>query len=258
MSYSGAAHHPLVPLRVYLNTLLALLVLTVVTVGASYVDFGKANFGVAFFIASVKAALVMAFFMGLKYDSYLNRAVILGSFAALALFLFFPLADMWTRKKPDPVRVLAAAGGASEEDFKKWEAGSPDLAAKGKEVYAVNCTACHGASGKGDGPAGPAMKARDFTSPASTWKNGTSAKAIYATLKYGIPGTGMAGYGTLPPADRWALVHFVRSLATEKQAASPGDVKYAQAMKEDLASASPGGARKTVPVDFIIQRMTQQ
>lgn len=249
-------HHPLVPIQVYVNTLFALLVLTVITVGASYVDFGKFNFAVAFFIASVKAGLVMAFFMGLKYDNNVNRAMILASFAALALFLFFPAADMWTRNKPDPVKVAAAGGGVSEEDFKKWEAGSSDQVNKGKELYGVNCSACHGASGKGDGPAGVAMKARDFTAPVSAWKNGTSAKAIYVTLKYGISGTGMGGYGTLSPQDRWALVHFVRSLATEKQPTSSGDAKFAQAMKDDGVGAGGGSAGKqTIPVDFAIQRM---
>ena len=40
---------------IYVKTLLALLFLTVITVGASYIDFGPGNIVIALFIASIKA-----------------------------------------------------------------------------------------------------------------------------------------------------------------------------------------------------------
>ena len=52
----------------YLTILLALLALTVITVAAAQVDFGSWNIVVALLIASVKAILVLLFFMHLKFE----------------------------------------------------------------------------------------------------------------------------------------------------------------------------------------------
>lgn len=252
--------HHVTPIPVYVKTLLALIVLTVVTVGVSYIDFGKANIFVSLGIATLKAALVMLFFMGLKYDTILNRVVILSSFVALAIFLWLSASDLWTRPQPKPVTVKAAGGALSTEDFMKLAAGSAELVEKGKAVYAVNCAVCHGATGHGDGVAGAALNPhpRDFTAPASKWTNGPSVKSLYVTLRYGVPGTGMAGYDTLPVADRWALVHFIRSIVTDKKESSAGDARFAQAMKDDgIGASGAGGAKASIPIDFAIDRITR-
>lgn len=52
----------------YLTILLVLLALTVITVAAAQVDFGSWNIVVALLIASVKAILVLLFFMHLKFE----------------------------------------------------------------------------------------------------------------------------------------------------------------------------------------------
>jgi caa(3)-type oxidase subunit IV len=252
-------HHPLVPLKVYFVTLGALLVLTVLTVGVSYIDFGStANVFVAMGIASLKASLVLLFFMGLKYDNNLNRAFIMSSFAALLLLLAVTASDLWTRPKPSPVAVKSAAGVLSQADFDKLMAGGAELVAKGKTIYDVNCAVCHGAGGLGDGVAGAALnpKPRNFENPGSEWKNGNSAKAIYVTLAYGIAGGGMASYKALPPADRVALVHYVRSVGKDVQSESKGDEKYALAVKEDgIGGEGAGAAKSTLPIDFAIDRL---
>src|SRR5687767_13482931 len=59
----------IVPFKIFLNVFIALLVLTVVTVAVSRVDFGHWNMVVAMFVASIKALLVMCFFMHLKYEN---------------------------------------------------------------------------------------------------------------------------------------------------------------------------------------------
>ena len=59
----------IVPFKVYLGILGALIVLTVVTVLVAEVDFGALNLVVAMGIASVKALLVALFFMHLKFES---------------------------------------------------------------------------------------------------------------------------------------------------------------------------------------------
>lgn len=82
------AHH-IIPLPVYIKVFATLIVLTVITVMASRFDFGNFNAVVAFGIATVKAALVMGFFMHLKYDNMMNRVIIMsGVFFLVVLYLF--------------------------------------------------------------------------------------------------------------------------------------------------------------------------
>lgn len=79
----------IVPFRTYLNVILALLVLTVITVLASLLDFGALNVIIAMGIATVKATLVLMYFMHLKYDdkSYLVIFLV-GVFFIIVIFLF--------------------------------------------------------------------------------------------------------------------------------------------------------------------------
>jgi cytochrome c oxidase subunit IV len=65
---SGAKEHHIIPFKTYLIILITLLIFTVITVAAARVDFGAANAFIAMFIASIKAGLVMMYFMHLKYD----------------------------------------------------------------------------------------------------------------------------------------------------------------------------------------------
>ncbi len=56
-------------LKIYIGVFLALLVLTGITVGASYIHFGgKGNIVVALVIAALKAGLVAGWFMHLKSE----------------------------------------------------------------------------------------------------------------------------------------------------------------------------------------------
>ena len=80
--------HHIIPFRTYLNVFLALIGMTVVTVLASRFDFGTWNTIIAFAIATVKATLVLGYFMHLKYDNMMNR-VIIGSAAFFLIVLYF-------------------------------------------------------------------------------------------------------------------------------------------------------------------------
>lgn len=59
----------IVPLKTYFAIISALMFLTVVTVAVSMVDLGALNTTVAIGIALLKAFLVVAFFMHLKYSA---------------------------------------------------------------------------------------------------------------------------------------------------------------------------------------------
>lgn len=88
--------------RGYALTLTALLILTGVTVGASYIDFGQGNIVIALAIATVKASLVALFFMHLAHDRPMNGLIAVAGFIFLGLFLMFDVLDTTTRRDPIP------------------------------------------------------------------------------------------------------------------------------------------------------------
>ncbi|MGA3204008.1 MAG: cytochrome C oxidase subunit IV family protein [Bryobacteraceae bacterium] len=112
---------------VYLRTLIMLLILTGITVGASYIHFGSgaANVVVALTIATIKAILVALFFMHLLHDKPVNGLIAAAGFIFLGLFLMFTLLDFDSRQNyqprnlptviaPPPAAPAAAAPAAPE------------------------------------------------------------------------------------------------------------------------------------------------
>lgn len=97
-------------------------------------------------------------------------------------------------------------------DVIKFSTPSPDLVAKGKELYTTNCVSCHGETGQGNGPAGAALNPppRNFVNP-QVWKNGPKISNMYVTLQEGIPNTGMASFSNITPEDRFAIIQYVQT-----------------------------------------------
>ncbi len=85
--------------KLYATTLAGLLVLTAITVAASYVNFGSANIVVAMLIATIKASLVAMIFMHLKDDKPVNAVIFTSSLIFLGIFLGFCLLDADSRDK---------------------------------------------------------------------------------------------------------------------------------------------------------------
>ena len=71
-----------------------LLILTLVTVGASYVDLGWANVWVALLIASTKASLVLLFFMHVRYEGRLLVISFISTILFLAIMISFTFWDI--------------------------------------------------------------------------------------------------------------------------------------------------------------------
>jgi high-affinity iron transporter len=91
-------------------------------------------------------------------------------------------------------------------------AAAPDLA-RGARLYAENCAACHGASGRAD-----TAMARQLDPPPIAFADRTRARerslfALYQVIDQGLEGTAMQSFRHLPPADRWALAFHVGRLA---------------------------------------------
>ena len=90
--------------KVYAGTLLALLVLTAITVGAAGIHFGSnsINVGIALGIATIKASLVALVFMHLRHDKPVNAIIAISGFLFLALLLAYCVIDIDTRKQMIP------------------------------------------------------------------------------------------------------------------------------------------------------------
>jgi mono/diheme cytochrome c family protein len=116
------------------------------------------------------------------------------------------------------------AGAAATSGSGEWSApaaekaktspvpDTPEALRKGRALFQRHCTVCHGAKGKGDGPAG--ADARDLTDPGVQrrltdgeifWKISTGRKK---DDEMAMP----AFARQIGTDDRWKLVRFVRSL----------------------------------------------
>lgn len=92
-------------------------------------------------------------------------------------------------------------------------------AAEGKAVFLANCAACHGETGRGDGPAAAELE-DDWGQPAppmdltlASLKSGPRPEDIYRVLVTGLNGTPMPSFlETTTETQRWDLVAYLTSL----------------------------------------------
>jgi len=82
--------------------------------------------------------------------------------------------------------------------------------ARGRELFQIYCTACHGQQAKGKGPVGVKMTIppTDLTSASvQAWTDGY----LYGTIRYG--GVAMPSFAaSLSAPETWAVVNYLRSL----------------------------------------------
>ena len=83
--------------KIYAVIFLALIVGTFLTVFAAGRDFGRMNIVIALGIATIKATLVILFFMHGKYSTRRTKLVIVSGFFWLAIMLGLTIADYSTR-----------------------------------------------------------------------------------------------------------------------------------------------------------------
>jgi cytochrome c oxidase subunit 4 len=86
-----------IPLKYYLMVTAALIVLTAVTVGVSYINLGGFNVVVALAVASSKSILVAFIFMHLLFDKKINLLIFAAALVFLTVFLVFTLFDTMNR-----------------------------------------------------------------------------------------------------------------------------------------------------------------
>ncbi|KMO30122.1 c-type cytochrome [Methylobacterium aquaticum] len=116
---------------------------------------------------------------------------------------------------------------------------SPELLARGRERYDIFCTPCHGGAGHGDGlivqrgyPRPPAfVEARLRAAP---------ARYFYEVISNG-KGTMLPYAAQVPPADRWAIVAYLRALQLSQGATLASLPAEDQAAVAAAGQTSPGG-----------------
>jgi cytochrome c oxidase subunit 4 len=89
----------------YTKTLIALLILTAITVFAAGFNFGQGNVVIALTIATIKGSLVALFFMHLKWDKPVNAIIGMTGFLFLGIFIMFCLLDFNTRNNFMPANM---------------------------------------------------------------------------------------------------------------------------------------------------------
>ncbi len=89
--HHGFAHPA--PVWQLLAVFFALVALTILTVYQATFDLGNLELIISLVIATIKAALVILFFMHMIHDKPLNAIIFISSFVFVALFLGFTLMD---------------------------------------------------------------------------------------------------------------------------------------------------------------------
>ncbi len=83
--------------RTYAYVWVALLILLGITIAAAKVYFFKYSVLVNLLIASLKAFLVLMFFMHLKYEGRFLKGLLLMTISALTLIIALTFSDVWFR-----------------------------------------------------------------------------------------------------------------------------------------------------------------
>ncbi|HVN33217.1 MAG TPA: cytochrome C oxidase subunit IV family protein [Thermoanaerobaculaceae bacterium] len=96
-SEGQATDHPtvghVVPFKVLATVWGTLLLLTLITVAVAGVDLGRFNLEIALAIATIKASLVLLYFMHMRYDRPMNAIVFIAALMFVMLFVSIALID---------------------------------------------------------------------------------------------------------------------------------------------------------------------
>jgi mono/diheme cytochrome c family protein len=90
------------------------------------------------------------------------------------------------------------------------------LAQYGARLFGQYCAMCHGPQGLGDGPAARGLIPPPRNLVTGRWRRGGTPQEHFVTVTDGL-GQGMPGFGqSLTVTDRWAIVHYVRSITQDR------------------------------------------
>ncbi|MEL6107208.1 MAG: cytochrome c [Planctomycetota bacterium] len=140
----------------------------------------------------------------------------------------------------DPEQLTRAAGAVRSDDDDQHFG-----------LYNEHCVNCHGVSGGGGGPASQLQNPypRDFRAGVFKWKSTERASKptradLNATIRHGVPGSGMPSFSQLSEDDADALVDFVIYLSVRGEferrllAAAIDELDYGESLPDPLARLS--------------------
>jgi mono/diheme cytochrome c family protein len=172
---------------------------------------------------------------------------------------FFSMAGRWDVSatieragQPPAQAVFAfaiAAPGEASGPLNPQAADAATIAA-GRQLYVANCVACHGATGRGDGPAAIGLRPRpaDFMQHMIPGKH--TDGQVFLWIKNGFPGTAMPAWsGRLSDDDIWRIVVYLRTLG--QPAAATLDPQ--PTASPPTAAPSPGVREPLPPLVFTRQ-----
>jgi len=89
--------HHIVPVKTYALVFAALLALLALTVAAAHIEHGVLNLLVGLSIAFSKAALIVLFFMHVRYNTFVIRMAAVAGVLWLAILMTLTMSDYLTR-----------------------------------------------------------------------------------------------------------------------------------------------------------------
>jgi high-affinity iron transporter len=118
---------------------------------------------------------------------------------------------------------------------------APDLKV-GAQHYATLCAGCHGAQGRGDGPAAQNMHPAPANFHDAQRMGQRSIYSLYSTISLGVTDTPMAAFRQLSDDERWALAYYAATLGSDADTLAKGralwENKTDRAQFKDLRAVS--------------------
>ncbi len=134
-----------------------------------------------------------------------------------------PVAGTVARDEPDPDGPLASGRRDGEWLERNALPVTGALMERGRERFGIYCAPCHGLAGAGDGLVSrraDRLQEGTWTPPTDLASRAVRERAdghLFNTIGNGI--RNMPAYGSqIPPADRWAVVAYVRALQRARHA----------------------------------------
>lgn len=164
-----------------------------------------------------------------KNSSAVKTAAVLGAVVVAVVLYAFHLysSDDQPEAKPE-AQAVEAVGTPSQQppevSANVW-VSTPALIDQGREAFQRSCAVCHGKEGKGDGPAAKGLVPPPRNLVDGKWKQGGTTRELFVTLQKGVAGSSMPGFPQIPTVERWALVHFIRSITQDRPADNSGELE---------------------------------
>lgn len=116
---------------------------------------------------------------------------------------------------PPPGRSIPVEGAVSIPGMGAPENPTPadeSSVARGAELFAINCSQCHGATGEGNGPVAPFLVNYKPSNLTSDIVQSKSDGSFFLTISDGLDGKMPALNENLTVSERWDVVNFLRTL----------------------------------------------